>query len=154
MKKFLISILFFVTLPAISGEVNDIQIVKGKCTAQSHIAEGPINADLTKRQSRFFCDSVAITFFDESSSHIMLTFLDSKSHTSKHIGYGGIMDSDGQFLNVKNVYLGENSYPVEEGICKVSFKKKQLDSIVCGAPIDQGQRRTVPVVVFEATKKK
>lgn len=127
-------------------------MVKGKCTAKSHISEGPIGSDLTKRQSRFFCDTAIIAFFDNTNSHVMVTFVESKSHTNKQLGFSGLMDSDGQILNVENVYIGQDNHPVDQGHCKFFFKKRKLDGIACGAPIDQGERRTVPVVIFNAAK--
>ena len=45
--------------------ISDIQFVKGKCSPGSHIAEGDIGEDLTERQSRFYCDSAVISFFDD-----------------------------------------------------------------------------------------
>src|SRR5512147_776461 len=44
---------------------SDVQIVDGTCDSSSHTAEGPIGADLTKRRSRFYCDSAVIAFFDD-----------------------------------------------------------------------------------------
>jgi hypothetical protein len=46
--------------PSRSEEMTDMRAVDGRCEASSHIAEGPIGADLTKRQSRFFCNTTAV----------------------------------------------------------------------------------------------
>lgn len=150
MKKFLLSVLCLAAFPIFAANVTDIQMVKGKCAKQSHIAEGKIGSDLTKQRSRFFCDTAILTFFDNNDEHVMVTFVESKSHTRPHVGFAGIMDDDGQIMDVHNVYIGTENYPVNEGHCKFFFKKKKMDGIACGAPIDQEDRRTVPVVVFDA----
>ncbi len=148
-----LALLVFATIfsnPSYSEEPTDIKTIKGECLEQSHISEGKIGEDLTKRQSRFFCDAAVMAFFDHSNQHIMIQFTESKSHTNTILGYAGYMDTDGQILNVNKVYIGNTAYPVEEGFCKLFFKKKHIDSMSCGAPVDEGDRRTVPVVVFQA----
>jgi hypothetical protein len=50
--------------PAYAG-ASDVQVVNGTCDSSSHTAEGSLGSDLTKQQSRFYCDSAVITFFDE-----------------------------------------------------------------------------------------
>ena len=127
-----------------------MRVVKGKCGKGSHIAEGQIGEDLTKRQSRFFCDSAVINFFDNKNRHIMVQFLESQSHSNMLLGFSGIMQDDGQILNVNRVYLGNKKVEVSEGHCKFFFKKKHMSGIACGAPVDEGDRRTVPVVEFNA----
>ena len=47
------------------AQVGNVQTVNGTCDSTSHTAEGPIDSDLTKRQSRFYCDSAVITFLDD-----------------------------------------------------------------------------------------
>jgi len=51
---------------------DDAAIVKDECEPESHIAEGAIGEDLTKRQSRFFCDSAIITSFSYNPKHAMI----------------------------------------------------------------------------------
>jgi hypothetical protein len=74
---FIIALLAVV--PAYAG-VNDIQVLEGKCNKSSHTAEGPIDADLTKRQSRFYCDSASITFFDDYKGHVIVQFSQREAH--------------------------------------------------------------------------
>ena len=89
-----------------NAQIDDIQIVKGECENTSHIAEGQIGDDLTKRQSRFFCDSAVMTFFDNGNRHIMVQFVESKSVNNMQLGFSGLMEDDGRTLNVTSVYLG------------------------------------------------
>lgn len=128
-------------------------VVKGQCTAQSHIAEGAIGDDLTKRQSRFFCDLAVITVFGENRfpKHVMVQFADSKSIHGRQIGYAGQMD-DENILNVFNVYLevGRPPSKASDGACKFFYNGDALSSMACGAKIDEAGRRTVPIVVFNA----
>jgi len=134
-----------------SSEVKDVRVVNGSCGKESHISEGRIDEDLSKRQSRFFCDSAVIAFFDSDNQNIMVQFAESKSHNNMQLGFSGIMSEDGQVLNVNKVYLGSKQIKVSEGYCKFFFKDKNMSGIACGAPIDEGSRRTVPVVVFNAS---
>ena len=134
-----------------SNAQSDIQVVKGECESQSHIAEGNIGENLTKRRSRFYCDSAVISFFDPKKEHIMVQFAESKSHNNNQLGFSGLMEADGQIMDVKTVYLGERRVRVSEGNCKFFFKNKELNGIACGAPVDEEGRRTVPVVNFAAS---
>jgi hypothetical protein len=128
-------------------------VVSGQCTAESHIAEGAIGDDLTKRQSRFFCNSAVITVFGENRfpKHVMVQFVEAKSTHDRQIGYAGQMD-DENILNVFNVYL-EAAHPpskASDGACKFFYNGDALSSMACGAKIDEAGRRTVPIVVFNA----
>jgi hypothetical protein len=81
---------------------DDTTIVKGQCSPESHIAEGAIGEDLTKRQSRFFCDAAVITLFSDNSKHIMIQFAESKSSHLRQIGYAGMME-DTEIMNVASI---------------------------------------------------
>ena len=149
-------ILGFLTIALVkpcNAELTDMQIVKGQCGKESHIAEGNIGEDLTKRQSRFYCDSAVISFFDHKNEHVMVQFAESKSHNNTQLGFAGFMNEDGQIMDVNTVYLGDKQVQVSAGNCKFFFKNKHMDSIGCAAPIDEGSRRTVPVVGFTASPK-
>ena len=134
-----------------NGVAGDIQMVAGRCEAGSHIADGGINEDLRKRESRFFCDMAVISFYPDNPHHIQVQFADHKSNHDPILGFAGMTDSDGIMLTVNHVYLepGKAVIPVD-GHCKFFFKRKHMDSIVCGARIEEGDRATVPVVVFQA----
>jgi hypothetical protein len=145
------SLLVALSIFSPSVKAADTQIVKGICTTQSHIADGGVHEDLRLRRSRFFCDAAVISFFDDSPDHIMLQFVDSKSHHSRGLGFAGIIESDGQVLDVSNVYLEPaESTKVVSGSCKFYFKDRHMQSIACGARIEEGDRATAPVVVFIA----
>jgi hypothetical protein len=127
----------------------DLEVVKGHCAPSSHIAEGRVGTDLTKNQSRFFCDAVAIMPINGNPRHVLLTFTESKSHTRPQIGYAGLMLDD-QMLQVQRIYLQNGvATPADEGYCKIFRKGGRISGIACGAKSDQGGRRTVPIVSFE-----
>jgi len=129
---------------------DDLTVVKGQCTPGSHIAEGAIGEDLTKRQSRFFCDSAVVSVFSDNPKHVMIQFADSKSNHARQIGYAGMME-DEEIMNVRSVYLESGQpTPVADGNCKFFFSKKNISGIACGAKIDEAGRRTVPIVSFDA----
>lgn len=124
-------------------------IVKGRCLPSSHIASGLVGEDLTKKQSRFFCDSAIIMSFDDTGRHRLIQFVDSQSNHSRILGFGGLME-DETILSVRNVYLeiGRASLP-SDGACRFFYEDAALSQIVCGAKIDEGDRRTEPIVTFE-----
>ncbi len=57
------------------AEVSNVQVVDGTCSSSSNTAEGPLGSDLAKRESRFYCDTAAITFFDDYEGHVLIKFL-------------------------------------------------------------------------------
>lgn len=131
--------------------ISDIQIVKGACGADSNISEGPIGSDLSKRESRFYCDTAAITFFTDSPNHILIDFTERGSHHSPMIGFSGMTDEAGILLNIEKVYLSTGDpATVSEGSCKLFFKAKRLVGIACGMRLDEAGRRTAAIVEFDA----
>lgn len=128
---------------------DDLEVVKGRCSPKSHIAEGRVGTDLTKNQSRFFCDAVAIVPINGNPRHVLLTFSESKSHTRPQIGYAGLMVDD-EMIQVQRIYLQSGvAIPADDGACKIFRKGGRISGIACGAKVDQGGRRTVPIVAFE-----
>lgn len=130
-------------------DVREMRTLKGKCTKESHIAEGEFGTDLTKRQSRFFCDSAVVAFFDKSRQHLLIQFMETKSETTSIVGFGGFLQAEGKAMNVSRVYLGQDLFHVTEGECIFFFDQGPPFSIACGAPIDRGRRRTVAIVSFK-----
>lgn len=142
-----------VTIPAYAG-VSNIQIVNGTCDSKSNTAEGPLGSDLTKQQSRFYCDSAVFTFFDDYPGHVLIDFSQKVSQHSPILGFAGRIEARqpgdaGTMMQVKSVYLrtGEAT-TVSDGWCKLFFKDQQLSGIGCGMKVDETGRRTVAVVVF------
>lgn len=132
-------------------EVNDVRVVGGACDASSHTAEGPLGSDLTKRQSRFFCDSAVITFLDDHNSHVMIQFSQKESLHSPILGFAGRVEADGIMMTVDHVYLTPGqATTVSDGWCKFFFKNRQLSALMCGMKVDETGRRTTAVVVFNA----
>jgi hypothetical protein len=129
----------------------DIQMVSGICDPSSHTAEGPLGADLTKRQSRFYCNSAMITLFDDYKGHMMILFVQKESHHGPILGFAGKVEADGVFMSVDHVYLTAGSRTtVSDGACKFFFKHRHMSSIVCGMKVDETGRRTTAIVVFNA----
>lgn len=136
------------TLPAYAG-ASDVQIVNGACDSSSHTAEGPIDSDLTKRQSRFYCDSAVITFLDDYKGHTMVQFTQKDSHHSPILGFAGRLEEEGKMMKVDTVYLVPgNATTVSDGVCKFFFANRQLSGIMCGMKVDETGRRTTAIVAF------
>jgi hypothetical protein len=143
------------TIPAYAG-VSNIQVVNGTCSSSSNTAEGPLDSDLTKRQSRFYCDTAAITFFDDYTGHVLINFSQKESKHSLILGFAGRIETSqpgdaGTMMQVYSVYLGTGeATTVSDGWCKLFFKDQQLSGIGCGMKVDETGRRTTAVVVFNA----
>ena len=142
-----------VAYPA-SVRANDIQVMDGACTADSHTAEGPIGSDLRKRHSRFYCDSASITVFDNNPKHVLLQFVDKRSHHPNTIGFGGVIGDDG-FLAIGRVYFGSTGIPSTPNEnywkCKFGFTGHAMSIIACGVGVDEEGQRTTALVVFNPT---
>ena len=144
------------TIPAYAG-VSNIQVVNGTCSSSSNTAEGPLGSDLAKRESRFYCDTAAITFFDDYEGHVLINFSQKESHHSPILGFAGRIETHqledgGRMMQVSNVYLGTGeATTVSDGTCKLFFKNQQLSGIGCGMKVDETGRRTVAIVTFDVT---
>ena len=118
------------------AEISNVQIVNGTCSSESHTADGPVGSDLTKRQSRFYCDTATITFFDDSPDHVLINFSEKRSQHSPALGFAGRIEASkpgeiGTMMEVSNVYLvSGQATPVHDGWCKLFFKGQQLSQIV------------------------
>jgi hypothetical protein len=136
------------TIPAYAGS-SDVQVINGTCGSSSHTAEGPLGSDLTKRQSRFYCDSAVITFFGDYKGHVMVQFAQKESNHSPLLGFSGRLEDDGIMMQLDTVYLVPGqATTVSDGSCKFFFENRQLSGIMCGMKVDETGRRTTAVVVF------
>jgi hypothetical protein len=126
-----------------------MQIVNGSCDPSSHTAEGPLGADLTKRRSRFFCDSAVIMFFDDYKGHVMIQFVQKEAHHAPILGFAGKVDDDGIMVALDHVYLTPGQpTTVSDGWCKFFFKNRHMSGIFCGMAVDETGRRTTASVEF------
>lgn len=140
--------------PALPQAPNVI-VLEGSCTEQSHIAEGPRDADLTQRQSRYFCDSVVISMNPQTGA-VMFQFADKRSNHQRPIGFAGAM-GEPNMLTVERVYIEPGvALAPNDGYCRLFFpdgatqgRLSKISSVVCGAQIDEQGRRIVPVIAFE-----
>ena len=137
------------TVPGYSEPLSHFDLVNGTCDPSSHTAEGPLGADLTKRQSRFYCDAAVITFFDDYKGHVMVQFTQKEAHHSPILGFAGRVNDDGIMMRVDHVYFvtGQPT-TVSDGWCKFFFKNRHMSGIFCGALIDETGRRTTATVAF------
>lgn len=127
----------------------DVQVLTGTCDASSHTAEGPIDSDLTKRQSRFFCNSAVIAFFDDYKGHVMVQFAQKEAHHTPILGFAGKVEDDGIMMALDHVYLTEGqATTVSDGWCKFFFKNQHMSGIFCGMKVDETGSRTTAMVVF------
>lgn len=137
--------------------VSKVQIIKGTCSSASNIAEGPRSLDLTKRQSRFYCDTAAITFFDDSPGHVLIDFAEKNAKHSPGLGFSGQINVKqpgdlGTMMPVKNVYLESGQATlVSDGLCKFFFKEQKLSGIACSMAVNDADRRTVAIVTFDVS---
>jgi len=123
--------------------------LEGVCDEQSHIAEGWQTEDLTKRQSRFFCDSAIMINPNNDPSRLLVTFTEKQSETSQSIGFAGHF-GDKDMIQVERIYLGGGDpIPADDGACKIFRTNGRITGLFCGAKIDKGKRRTVPLVSFK-----
>lgn len=120
----------FVPVPGNAGQPRHTELVNGLCDPTSHTAEGPLGGDLTHRQSRFYCDSAAITFFGDYKGHVMVQFAEKKSHHGPILGFAGKLDDDGIMMALDHVYLEVGkATTVSDGWCKFFFKSRNLSGI-------------------------
>lgn len=131
-----------------------VTVLNGECASNSHISEGDIGEDLSQRRSRYFCDS-AVVSINMTNGNVMIQFSERRSNRQDPIAFAGGLDEP-KILTVERVYLtpGRQSIPTD-GYCKLFYRSgtrargiSDVESIVCGAQIDEGTRRTVPVIQF------
>ncbi|MFT8655951.1 MAG: hypothetical protein ABF785_04575 [Acetobacter papayae] len=125
-------------------------VVSGECGSGSHTAEGAFGEDLSKRQSRFYCDAAAII---SENGQTLVQFSQKESHHNPYLGYAGKLSNDGNTMNVERIFFTpQDSAIVSEGMCKFFFKEKTLTGIMCGAKLDETGRRTTAIVTFDAKR--
>lgn len=129
--------------------------VSGVCDASSFIAEGPVGSDLTKQRSRFFCDSVVITFFDDAKGHIMLQFSQKNANGFRILGFAGHADAKDEGQIDRKIVLLDTFYftqdigtPINHGSCTLFITNHEISKLFCSAIVDKGSQRTAAVVTF------
>jgi len=133
--------------------LSQISILNGECRDSSHTAEGPIGSDLTKRQSRFYCDSAVLTYFDDQIGHVMIQFAQKASGNAKILGFAGQVQTDGIMVWVDHVYLEQGqATAVDDGWCKFfkNDEKRKITGIACGMKRNKAGRRSTAIVEFHA----
>jgi hypothetical protein len=93
---------------------------------------------------------MTLATFGAAKDHTLVQFVQKEAYHGQIIGFAGMMVAGQNILSVDRVYLSQGvSTPVNEGYCKFFYKATRLSSISCGAKIDEGNRRTVPIIAFE-----
>ena len=153
----MLGVAMIVAAPAIAGGgvsttppnimMDSLITTPGHCLSNSNTASGPVGSDLTKAQSRFFCDTVVTTMVDNQPGHFMVEFVNKASPHSPMIGFGGFLQAD-HMLHVANLYMNGEKIPVDEGYCKFFTGASSPNGVFCGAKADEGGVRTAAIVAF------
>ena len=131
-----------------SGHAQPPNIFTGTCGRESFIAEGPIGSDLTKRQSRFFCDSAVVTL-DIEQGRGLFQFAEKRSNATPGLGFSGPFSGERTF-SLDTVYFNSaEKEPAAEGLCGIEMGRGGKPSrIYCVVTSDHGGRRAVARVEF------
>lgn len=125
----------------------------GQCATTSHIAQGKKTEDLSKLESRYFCDQAIVGSEDGSDDHVRITFKKDGQNISPVIAVIGVK-KDGDMIHLRDILLGSQRAEVSDGACRFFYtKKRQMTDIVCSATFDQGEQRTVSVIAFKLDPK-
>jgi hypothetical protein len=152
MRKLMLSCAMLVGLSGVGYARDQIEVVKGQCVQPgSHTAEGALGEDLTKRESMYYCNLAAITFFGDYIGHVLVQFSQANSHHPQILGFAGRLAPDGIKVQVEHVYLAVGQKTtVSDGYCELSFKDRHMTDILCAMKVDETGLRTVAIVLFKA----
>lgn len=125
--------------------------ISGECGELSHVAEGPADMDLSGRRSRFFCDTAVLIFPTPTGGRLLIQFADKRGQAVLGIvGFSGVVAAP-DIVEVDTVYLNEERFTPNDGVCEFFYDEGQITGIACGAQIDADDRRTVPIIQFDVT---
>jgi hypothetical protein len=125
----------------------------GQCGVNSHIAQGRKSEDLSKLESRYFCDQAIVGSEDGTDDHVRITFKKDGQTISPVIAVIGVK-KDGDMIHLRDILMGSQRAEVNDGACRFFYtKKRQMTDIVCSATFDQGEQRTVSVIAFKLDQK-
>jgi hypothetical protein len=142
-------ILMTLTAPLARAEFTPSGDYKGECSVRSHVAQGRKTDDLTKLDSRYFCDEAIVGSEDGSNDHIRITFKKDDQSISPVIAVIGVK-KDGDMIHLRDILMGSLRAEVNDGACRFFYsKKRQMTDIVCSATFDQEDQRTVSVIEFK-----
>lgn len=131
---------------------DSLRVSPGLCSPESHTAEGPETADLTKRHSRFFCDSMVTSMVDDQPGHFLIQFASKRAQHSPVLGFGGYLESDG-LIHISSIYFEAGvSTPADDGACRFFRNARgQINGVMCGAVSIKDGTKSVAVIVFTPT---
>ena len=142
----------FALAPASITSAGPFNVIDGICSQDSHTAEGQIDSDLTKRQSRFFCNAAIIINYNDYKGHLLVQFAAKEASHSQLLAFAGRLDNE-NIMKVEHLYLGgAKPITVSDGYCKFFLKDQGISGIACGVKVDETGRRTVAIVGFDARR--
>ena len=152
MKSFILGLCVYFIMGSYA-HAQTFPVLSGECRDTSHIAEGEIGTDLTKRESRFFCDSLIINNISGDKNHFMLQFSEKESHHLPILAFSGYTTDDKSIIKLEHIYF-QPGIPtiVSDGWCRFFFDGAALKDLMCGAKVDETGRRTVAIVEFQLKK--
>ena len=106
MKRILATLGIFAALAVSAMAAGDEMDLDGLCTADSHTAEGPIGSDLTKRQSRFYCDEAVVLVFDNENGPLLVEFQEKEARHGPVLGFYGKLAKNGKTMPVDRIFMG------------------------------------------------
>jgi hypothetical protein len=123
-------------------------LLSGECLPVSQISQGLIGNSVSRHHSRFLCDSALLSLF-HTENRGMVQFVQKNAENAQVLGFSGSVGTGGTLIDVNRVYLPTGQItPPDKGICRFIFSHHSLAGIVCGASIDNGNQRIVPIVAF------
>jgi hypothetical protein len=130
---------------------DSLRATDGQCTAVSHIAEGPADSDLTRRQVPFRCDNMVTSMVDGQPGHFMATFGEKRAVPVRMLAFGGFFVGGGEpVMEVKHVYFEPGvQTAADEGLCKFFMDGGHIKSVMCGAVSVKNGWKKAAVIVFE-----
>jgi len=128
---------------------SSLRVSPGACAAGSHTAEGPERSDLTKRQSRFYCDSMVSSMVDNQPGHFLVQFLSKGMQHAPILAFGGFFGRDG-LLHVSSIYFEQGiRTPADDGFCQFfRGKSGKLTAAACGGVVVKDGVKSVAIVDF------
>lgn len=135
-------------------------VLKGACTPNSHVSSSVPGAS-----SPILCDTATVISIPaagagmspDDGERVVVQF--SHAGTGQSLAFAGLRERDGVMMEVLRLYpaatgpaLGSaaDAVPVDAGACKFFHAGSRVESIFCGAKVQDGSARSSTVVVFRA----
>jgi hypothetical protein len=94
-----------------------------------------------------------MTSYDNRPPKVMFQFAEKGAHHGSPLGFVGYL-TDKDIFTVDHIYLEPGvQTKVDNGFCKLFRQGKRIGSLMCGATVLEGERKTVAVVEFTVARK-